>query len=277
MLRPFTFLFCLAASSQAATKLDFNRDIRPILSDNCFACHGFDAKKRKADLRLDTPVGAYKAIEGSFPIKPGDVKSSSVIERIVSTDPDEVMPPPESHKKITAKQLETLKLWISQGAEYKKHWAFEKPVKAAPPTVKGTVKNGVDAFIQARLAEEGLTPAPEASKETLIRRVTLDLTGLPPTAAEVDAFLADSSPDAYEKVVSRLLKSERYGEHMGRYWLDVARYADTHGLHLDNERSMWPYRDWVVRAFNDNLPYDQFTRWQLAACSRAEPSPGFLA
>jgi hypothetical protein len=266
MLRPLTFLFCLAVSSQAATKLDFNRDIRPILSDNCFACHGFDAKKRKADLRLDTAEGAYKAIEGSFPIKPGDVKASSIIERIVSADPDEVMPPPESHKKITPKQLETLKLWISQGAEYKKHWAFEKPVKTAtaPPTVKGPVRNGIDDFIQARLAEEGLSPAPEASKETLIRRVTLDLTGLPPTAAEVDAFLADSSPDAYEKVVSRLLKSERYGEHMGRYWLDVARYADTHGLHLDNERSMWPYRDWVVRAFNDNLPYDQFTRWQLA-------------
>ena len=265
MLRFFiyTVLF-VGVSANATTKLDFNRDIRPILSDNCFACHGFDAKKRKADLRLDTAEGAYAVIDGVQAIKPGDVKASSIIERIVSADADEVMPPPESHKKITAKQLETLKLWISQGAEYKQHWAFEKPVKAAVPKVSGKIGNAVDAFIQHRLEAEGLTPAAEASKEVLIRRVTLDLTGLPPTPAEVDAFVADQGADAYEKVVERLLKSERYGEHMARYWLDVARYADTHGLHLDNERSMWPYRDWVARAFNDNLPYDQFTRWQLA-------------
>ena len=265
MLRFFiyTVLF-VGVSANAATKLDFNRDIRPILSDNCFACHGFDAKKRKADLRLDTAEGAYAVIDGVQAIKPGDVKASSIIERIVSADADEVMPPPESHKKITAKQLETLKLWISQGAEYKQHWAFEKPVKAAVPKVSGKIGNAVDAFIQHRLEAEGLTLAAEASKEVLIRRVTLDLTGLPPTPAEVDAFVADQGADAYEKVVERLLKSERYGEHMARYWLDVARYADTHGLHLDNERSMWPYRDWVARAFNDNLPYDQFTRWQLA-------------
>ena len=271
-------LICLSTLSvSAATKLDFNRDIRPILSDNCFACHGIDAKKRKADLRLDTPEGAYALIEGVQAIKPGDVKASTIIARITSTDEDEVMPPPESHKKITAKQLETLQLWIAQGAAYKKHWAFEKPVKPVVPSLKFQVSGShavagdnlklgtpIDAFIQARLAEEGLEPAPEASKETLIRRVTLDLTGLPPTAAEVDAFLADTSAEAYEKVVTRLLESERYGEHMARYWLDVARYADTHGLHLDNERSMWPYRDWVVRAFNSNLPYDAFTRWQLA-------------
>jgi hypothetical protein len=265
MLRFFiyTVLF-VGVSANAATKLDFNRDIRPILSDNCFACHGFDAKKRKADLRLDTAEGAYAVIDGVQAIKPGDVKASSIIERIVSADADEVMPPPESHKKITAKQLETLKLWISQGAEYKQHWAFEKPVKAAVPKVSGKIGNAVDAFIQHRLEAEGLTLAAEASKEVLIRRVTLDLTGLPPTPVEVDAFVADQGADAYEKVVERLLKSERYGEHMARYWLDVARYADTHGLHLDNERSMWPYRDWVARAFNDNLPYDQFTRWQLA-------------
>ncbi len=258
----------------AATKLDFNRDIRPILSDNCFACHGIDAKKRKADLRLDTAEGAKALIDGVPVIKPGDPSASSLIARIVSTDEDEVMPPPESHKKITAKQLETLRLWITQGAEYQKHWAFEAPVKSAIPDLNklgrevkksaSQVQNPIDAFIQARLAEEGLEPAPEATKETLIRRVTLDLTGLPPTLAEVDSFLADTSPDAYEKLVSRLLKSERYGEQMGRHWLDVARYADTHGLHLDNERSMWPYRDWVVRAFNENLRFDDFTRWQLA-------------
>jgi len=267
MLRHCLILLpCFSALTvSAATKLDFNRDIRPILSDNCFACHGFDAKKRKADLRLDVPEGAFEVKDGVQAVKPGDVKASSIIERMLSTDPDEVMPPPDSHKKITPKQLETLKLWISQGAEYKKHWAFEKPVKAAVPKVSAAqVRNPVDSFIQQRLKAEGLAPSAEAPKETLIRRVTLDLTGLPPTAAEVDAFLADASPDAYDKLVERLMKSERYGEHMGRYWLDVARYADTHGLHLDNERSMWPYRDWVVRAFNDNLPYDQFTRWQLA-------------
>ncbi|MCW0218022.1 MAG: PSD1 and planctomycete cytochrome C domain-containing protein, partial [Prosthecobacter sp.] len=192
-------------------------------------------------------------------------KLSSIIDRILSTDEDEVMPPPESHKKVTPQQVEILKRWITEGAKYKKHWAFEKTIKAPIPTVKGSlIFNPIDSFIQDRLSQEGLSPAPEASRETLIRRVTLDLTGLPPTLEEVDAFLADDSPNAYEKIVSRLLKSSRYGEHMGRYWLDAARYADTHGLHLDNERSMWPYRDWVVRAFNENLPFDQFTRWQLA-------------
>jgi hypothetical protein len=271
MTYPFTMLFralllsaLATATAHAAGKLDFNRDIRPILSDNCFACHGFDAKKRKADLRLDVPEGAFTAIEGAFPIKPGDVEASTIIQRILSHDEDEVMPPPDTNKKVMPEQVEILKRWIKEGAEYKKHWSFEAPVKTAPPQVKGPVSNPIDAFIQARLAEEGLSPMPGASKETLIRRVTLDLTGLPPTLAEIDAFLADTSADAYEKVVSRLLKSERYGEHMGRYWLDAARYADTHGLHLDNERSMWPYRDWVVSAFNANLPYDQFTLWQLA-------------
>ncbi len=256
-----------AAPASAAGKLDFNRDIRPILSDNCFACHGFDAKTRKADLRLDTPEGAYQATDGIAPVKPGDPDASTLIQRILSDDKDDVMPPPETHKKITPAQVEILKRWIAEGAEYKKHWSFETPHKPALPEVrnpKSEVRNGIDNFIQARLASEGLAPAPEASKETLIRRVTLDLTGLPPTLEEIDAFLADTSPDAYEKVVTRLLKSERYGEHMGRHWLDAARYADTHGLHLDNERSMWPYRDWVVRAFNQNLPYDQFTIWQLA-------------
>jgi hypothetical protein len=267
VITPFFLLTALAAPAAAAGKLDFNRDIRPILSDNCFACHGFDAKKRKADLRLDTPEGAYAAIEGVFPIKPGDPAASSILQRALSTDEDEVMPPPETNKKLTAAQIDLLKRWIAEGAEYQRHWSFEAPVKSPLPEVpnaKAPIRNGIDAFIQARLAVEGLAPAPEASKETLIRRVSLDLTGLPPTLEEVEAFLADTSPEAYEKLVNRLLKSERYGEHMGRYWLDAARYADTHGLHLDNERSMWPYRDWVVRAFNENLPFDEFTIWQLA-------------
>ncbi|MFO1483704.1 MAG: PSD1 and planctomycete cytochrome C domain-containing protein [Verrucomicrobiaceae bacterium] len=264
--RLLSALVLLPLAASAAGTLDFNRDIRPILSDNCFACHGFDAKKRKADLRLDVPEGAFTAIEGAFPIKAGAPEASTIIQRILTHDEDDVMPPPDTNKKLKPEQVEILKRWIKEGAVYKKHWSFEPPVKPAVPKAgtPQTVRNPMDAFIQARLKEKGLSPSPEASKETLIRRVTLDLTGLPPTLEEIDAFLADTSPDAYEKVVARLLKSERYGEHMGRYWLDAARYADTHGLHLDNERSMWPYRDWVVRAFNQNLPFDQFTIWQLA-------------
>ncbi|MCB1227557.1 MAG: DUF1549 domain-containing protein, partial [Verrucomicrobiales bacterium] len=260
LIRPMTTLkivsagMLLAGAASAAEKLDFNRDIRPILSDNCFACHGFDAKKRKADLRLDTAEGAYAAIDGAFPVKPRDPKGSTILQRIRSTDEDEVMPPPDSHKKVTPAQAAILERWIQEGAEYKKHWSFEAPVKPPVPKIAAEnhaspVRNAVDAFVRERLKKEGLAPSAEAGKEELIRRVTLDLTGLPPTIQEIDAFLSDSSADAYEKVVERLLKSERYGEHMARYWLDAARYADTHGLHLDNERSMWPYRDWVVRAF----------------------------
>ena len=267
---PASLLVVLALASHvsAAGKLSFNRDVRPILSDNCFACHGFDAKKRKADLRLDTPEGAFAVKDGAQAVKPGDPAASTLIQRILSTDEDEIMPPPDSHKKLTPRQIETLKRWVSEGAPYQKHWSFEAPVRPPVPAAESSaaapLRNAIDNFIRAELKERSLAPSPEATKEQLIRRVTLDLTGLPPTIAEVDAFLADTSADAYERVVERLLKSQRYGEHMGRHWLDSARYGDTHGLHLDNERSMWPYRDWVVRAFNDNLPYDQFTIWQLA-------------
>jgi hypothetical protein len=257
----------LAALSQpelrGVEKLDFNQHIRPILSDNCFACHGFDAKHRKADLRLDVPEGAFAVNDGVQAIRPGDPAASALIQRILTQDEDEIMPPPDSHKKLTSQQIAVLKQWVTEGATYRKHWAFEAPVKFPTPAAD-TVENEVDAFIQDRLKKEGLKPAPPATKPEQLRRVTLDLTGLPPTLAEVDAFLADTSDGAYERVVDRLLHSVRYGEHMARYWLDAARYADTHGLHLDNERSMWPYRDWVVRAFNDNLPFDQFTTWQLA-------------
>ncbi len=257
------FLLAFAASAGAATKLDFNRDIRPILSDNCFACHGFDAKKRKADLRLDTAEGAYAVNDGVQAVKPGDPEGSELIRRILSKDPEEVMPTPESHKKLTPAQIDTLRRWIAEGAAYRKHWSFEPPSR--PPVPGGGEGLGpIDAFLREELAKHGLRPSPEADRERLIRRVTLDLTGLPPTPAEVDAFLADSAPGAYERVVERLLGSVRYGEHMARGWLDAARYADTHGLHLDNERSMWPYRDWVVQAFNENLPFDKFTTWQLA-------------
>jgi hypothetical protein len=267
--RPFfnalPVLLLLGALARAAdpTPIDFNRDVRPILSDNCFSCHGFDAKKRKADLRLDTAEGALAIKDGIQAVKPGNPGSSELVKRILSKDPDEIMPPPDSHKTLTPAQIHTLRQWIAQGAVYRKHWSFEPPQKApVPATTPGT--RPVDAFLSAELAKHGLRPSPEAPRETLIRRVTLDLTGLPPTPAEIDAFLQDQSPGAYERVVDRLLGSPRYGEHMARYWLDAARYGDTHGLHLDNERSMWPYRDWVVKAFNENLSFDQFTLWQLA-------------
>src|SRR3569623_1682401 len=257
------FLFPLAA---AAGDLSFNRDIRPILSENCFACHGIDAKQRQAELRLDTAEGALADREGKFAIKPGDLAASEVWKRVSSTDPDVMMPPPSSRKQLTAEQRETLRRWIEQGAPYQKHWAFEAPVKPAEPQVKNAAwpRNLVDRFILARLESEGLAPQEEADKETLIRRVAFALTGLPPTIAEVDQFLADQSPQAYDAMVDRYLASPRFGEEMARHWLDVARYADTHGLHLDNEREMWAYRDWVVKAFHDNLPFDQFTVWQVA-------------
>ena len=263
MTRAASILLLLAASSAfAADKLSFNRDIRPILSENCFACHGFDSKKREAELRLDTPEGAYTAKDGAFPIKPGDLAKSEVWQRIITTDEDDLMPPPKSHKKLTQKQKDTLKLWIEQGASYQKHWAFEKPAEKAGASI--------DALLADRLAKDKLAFADEADKETLIRRVSFTLTGLPPTLAEVDAFLKGQS---YEAMVDQFMKSPRFGEEMARHWLDVARYADTHGLHLDNERSMWAYRDWVVRAFNENLPFDQFTVWQIAGDQLPNATP----
>lgn len=258
-----------------AGEITFNRDIRPILSENCFACHGFDAKQRKADLRLDIAEGAFGEHDGNTPIKPGDLANSELWQRIISDDPQEVMPPPATKKTLTASQKETIRKWIEQGAVYQKHWAFELPVKVAEPNVKlaNWARNSVDRFILARLEQEGLAPRPEASRSTLIRRVAFALTGLPPTLQEVAAFEADRSPQAYENMVDRYLKSPRYGEEMARSWLDVARYADTHGLHLDNERSMWAYRDWVINAFNDNKRFDQFTIDQLAGDLLPNPTP----
>jgi hypothetical protein len=257
----------LEPGSASLVPIQFNRSIRPVLSDNCFNCHGFDPSKRKADLRLDTQEGATATNkEGTVAIKPGDLKASELWRRINAADPKVHMPPPDTGKQLKPEQVAVLGKWIEQGAQYQKHWAFEPPVRPNSPTVKKAdwPRNDMDRFILATLESEQLAPTTEAPKETLIRRVSLDLIGLPPTPAEVDAFLGDKAPDAYERLVDRLLASPRYGEHMARYWLDVARYGDTHGLHLDNERSMWPYRDWVVDAFNRNLPFDQFTIWQLA-------------
>jgi len=251
----------------AENEVQFNRDIRPILSANCFACHGPDAKHREADLRLDEREVALKV--GA--IKPNEPNESELIRRILSKDEDEVMPPPSFHKELTVAEKELLTRWIEQGAKYEAHWAYLPPKKADVPVIEG-VTNPIDAFLQRRLKQEGLTPAETATKETLIRRVTLDLTGLPPTLAEVEAFLADTSPKAWEKLIDRLMSRDAYGEQRARYWLDLARYADTHGMHLDNERSMWPYRDWVVRAFNENLPFDKFTRWQLAGDLLKDPT-----
>ncbi len=262
-------------AAQAVRKLQFNRDIRPILSDNCFACHGLDAKRRKADLRLDVQDGAFTGGKSGKPaISPGHPERSELWRRITAADPDDAMPPAESNKKLTARQRQTLRQWITEGAGYQRHWAFEPPVKTVPPPAPAgaDVRNPIDQFILDRLAREGLSPSPAASPEILVRRVTFDLTGLPPTPEEVDAFISDSAADAYDRLVDRLLGSPRYGEEMARHWLDVARYADTHGLHLDNERSMWPYRDWVVGAFNANLPFDAFTIDQIAGDLLPDPT-----
>jgi len=261
----------LVLSAQANEPVRFNRDVRPILSENCFACHGLDEKHREADLRLDEREEALADREGIRAIVPTDLDQSEAWIRIISKDVDEIMPPPKSHKKLTPSDKDVLKRWIEQGAPYEGHWSFQAPQKQVVPKVD-QAQNPIDAFLQDRLRKEGLKPAETAKPETLVRRVYLDLTGLPPTLAEVDAFLADKSPNAWDKLIDELMNRETYGEHMSRYWLDLARYADTHGLHLDNERSMWPYRDWVVRAFNQNLPFDEFTRWQLAGDLLPKPT-----
>ena len=248
-------------------KLDFNRDIRPLLSNACYQCHGPDDKTREAGLRFDEKEIALAELEsGGHAIVPGDRTKSKLYQRITAKDPIERMPPADSGKELSAKEIELIGKWIDQGAEWKGHWAFIPPSEPGPPKTKwpGKVKTPIDQFLFARLEKEGLEPKDEAAKTALIRRVTFDLTGLPPTLKEINEFLADDSPDAYEKVVDRLLRSPRYGEHFARYWLDAARYGDTHGLHLDNERSLWPYREWVIEAFNNNKPFDEFTIEQLA-------------
>lgn len=278
---PVRAILCLLAVSLSAApdltagdKVDFSRDISPILSDNCYACHGPDAAHRKAGLRFDLKEGALADLGGYHAIVPGDPQKSELIARITTKDEDDIMPPLDSGKQLTDAQIDLLKRWIVQGAEWKSHWSFIKPERPSLPEVKDArwPRNPIDQFILARLEKEGLETSTEADKVTLIRRVTFDLTGLPPTPGEVDAFLADHRSDAYERVVDRLLQSPRYGEHQARYWLDAARYGDTHGLHLDNERSMWPYRDWVVEAFNRNLPFDQFTIEQLAGDLLPDPT-----
>ena len=255
-------LILLAPSTQVGA-IDFDREIRPILSDKCFACHGPDEKKRKAKLRLDieTPALAEVLVSG----QPGD---SELIRRITVSDPDEVMPPPEAKISLTEKQKQLLAQWVREGAEFGTHWAFVTPEKPDLPKLTAAhqkwARNGIDHFVAKRLEGKGLQPSPAADKETLIRRATLDLTGLPPKLEDVDAFLADRSPKAYERMLDRLLKSRHYGERMALVWLDVARYADTGGYQGDVHKTQWPWRDWVVAAYNRNLPFDQFSIQQLA-------------
>jgi hypothetical protein len=254
----------------ASEPLEYNRDIRPILAENCFSCHGPDSASRKADLRLDQ---RELAIEMGA-ITPDDPDSSAMLERIFADDPDVLMPPPETKKQLSAQQKEMLRQWIARGAEYQLHWSLIAPERPEPPEVKNAawVQTPIDRFVLARLEEAGLEPAAEADRRTLGRRVSLDLTGLPPDPQSIEAFVNDPSDDAYETYVDQLLASDQWGEHRGRYWLDVARYADTHGIHFDNYREVWAYRDWVIKAFNRNLPFDQFTIEQLAGDLLPDPS-----
>lgn len=276
MVRSVPFCICVFVAVAIVSRspaiadeapIDFGKQIRPLLSENCFHCHGPDEKTREAGLRLDTHEGLLADVEsGGKAVAPGDAAKSILFERITAADATTRMPPEESKKTLKPEEIALIKKWIEQGAKWNQHWSFVAPVRPPLPEVadKAWSRNDIDRFILARLEKEKLAPSKQADKVTLIRRITYDLTGLPPTPAEVDAFLKDESDEAYERVVDRLLQSPRYGEHMARYWLDAARYGDTHGMHLDNYREMWPYRDWVIKAHNDNMPFDRFTIEQLA-------------
>ncbi len=262
----------------SAAEVQFNRDIRPLLSDRCFACHGPEAGQRKAKLRFDKtdgPEGAYRSRKGVAAIQPGSPEQSSLWQRLVTSDPEEIMPPPDAGKKpLTAEEKEHFKQWIQDGARYQDFWAFVPPrLPETPETAdKDWSRRPIDRFVLRKLEAAGMAPNPEADKRALIRRLSFDLTGLPPTREEIRAFLADDSPLAYERVVDRLLASPHYGEHMTKYWLDLVRFSDTNGIHHDHYRELTAYRDWVIRAFNANLPYDEFARWQLAGDLYEKPT-----
>ncbi len=258
MPRPLALLLLSVATLSQAGIVVFNRDIRPILSDKCFHCHGFDEKDRKAGLRLDIRSEALKPAEsGAYAIVPGKPDESELLSRVVTTISDDIMPPEKLHKPISKAEAQLLRQWISEGAEYQGHWAFE-PVK--PPQAAS-----IDGLLEARLRKEGITFSPEADAETLIRRLSLDITGLPPAAHDWPEMNSKHLSDAdYEKLVNRLLNTPAYGEHMAREWLDYARFADSNGFQTDSSRSMWPWRDWVIHAFNQNKPFDQFTIEQIA-------------
>jgi len=263
MIRSFFIVLCLSWVSLGQAAVNYNRDVLPILVNKCFACHGTDQAKRKAGLRLDTKASAYAERDGVHAVVPGQPEASELVTRIFSTDSDEVMPPSEE-VALTGAEKATLRQWISDGAIYEKHWSFQTPSKPNLPGPRDWGHTEIDRFVFKRMSEAGLSPQRPASRETLIRRVTLDLTGLPPTSREVDRFLRDTTPGAYERLVNRLLESPRFGERMAVWWLDGSRYGDSHGYDNDLENSQWPWRNWVIEAFNSNMPYDQFTVEQLA-------------
>lgn len=257
----------LVRTVAAEERVDFNFEVRPLLSDRCFFCHGPDDKARKAKLRLDQREGLFQPRkDGTWIIKPGDPASSELMKRVLTTDPDDVMPPPESHLELTSAEKDLLRRWIGQGAEWGDHWAFRPLNRSTPPKAPEEVRvvNPIDQFVTARLAASGLKPSPPADPARLLRRIRLDLTGLPPTPEELEAFVRDPSPAAYEQAIDRLLASPAYGERRANEWLDLARFADTYGYQTDADRDLSPWRDWVIKAFNENLPYDQFITWQLA-------------
>ncbi|MCA9061148.1 MAG: DUF1549 domain-containing protein, partial [Planctomycetaceae bacterium] len=268
MIRSLALVTCWSTAfltDSLAGELDYSRDIRPILSENCLRCHGPDDKTRQGGLRLDTFAGATAMADTGVAIVPQQPDASGLVQRITSADVDLRMPPADSGKTLTPDQIALLQQWIAEGAEYTEHWAFREVVRPDVPQLDADfVRNPIDQFVLAQLQEHGLQPSAPAENTTLIRRVSLDLTGLPPALDQLDAFLADETPDAYERMVDQLLASPHYGERWGRHWLDHARYADTNGYTIDGERSIWPYRDWVIQAFNDDMPFDQFTIEQLA-------------
>jgi len=256
------------AYAQLPEQIDFNFNVRSILADRCFKCHGPDAAARKGDLRLDDPEAAFAALSSGrghaiVSKKPG---KSILVDRILSHDPDLMMPPPESNLRLSAEDKAVLIKWIEQGGTYRPHWAYDKPVKSALPDIEHTdwPQNPIDYFILETLENQDRTPSTQADKRTLLRRLTFDLTGLPPTPEQLESFLQDNTPDAYERQVDALLASNSFGERWAWDWLDAARYADTNGFQGDPERKMWPWRDWVIQAINENMPYDQFTVEQLA-------------
>lgn len=263
---------------QLPTALDFNIHIKPILSDKCFACHGPDKAKQKAGLRLDLPENAYAKLPespGKVAITPGNLQKSELAHRILSKDPSYVMPEPKSHLSLSAKEKAILLKWIQDGAVYKPHWAFVKPVKHIIPESKKGM-NVIDYWVQTKLEKESIKISAKASKALLLRRLSFDLTGLAPSISELDNFLADNTPNAYEKQVDRLLASPHFGEKMAVDWLDLARFADSHGYTVDRIRDMSPYRDWVIKAFNNNMPYDTFIHQQLAGDLMPNPSKDML-
>lgn len=271
-------LLCFLPHDLPADDVDFNRDIRPLLSDRCFACHGPDAKHREAKLRLDKPdgaEGAFRTHDGSTALKPGDLKASALWQRITTDDVDAQMPPADSNKKrLSADERELIKRWILNGAEYAAFWSFVTPQSPPAPDIKTSdwQSGPIDPFVMAELERRKLHPKSQADKRTLIRRLTFDLTGLPPSIAEINAFLKDKSPEAYEKLVKRLLGDKAYGEHMARYWADLVRLADTNGMHKDFYRNFSTYRSWLIRSFNNNLPFNEFVKFQVAGDLFAKPS-----